>query len=145
MGTGSFPGAKSGRSVTLTPHSPLVPFVIKEESYTSTPMGRTACTELQCLYKGALCLYFYYLDKVHVSKSPNSSVSVVIGCSSLCLTFGTSFIFVTTYSTLQLRGPSNRLSNERRRLARRTVKPTTQSNAEAKNAFLYTLRQCFLI
>jgi len=31
---------------------------MKEESYTSTPpMDRTACTEPQCLYKGAL----YYL------------------------------------------------------------------------------------
>jgi len=34
---------------------------MKEESYTSTPpMGRTACTEPQCLYKGALYVYFYY-------------------------------------------------------------------------------------
>jgi len=31
---------------------------MKEYSYTSTPpMGRTACTEPQCLYKGALYLY----------------------------------------------------------------------------------------
>jgi hypothetical protein len=30
MGTGSFPGVKSGRSVTRTPHSFLVPLVIKE-------------------------------------------------------------------------------------------------------------------
>jgi hypothetical protein len=41
--------------VTLTPHPLLVPLVMKEQSYTSTPpMGRTACTEPQCLYKGAL-------------------------------------------------------------------------------------------
>ena len=33
MATGSFPGVKSGRGVTLTPHP---------------------CTEPQCLYKGAL-------------------------------------------------------------------------------------------
>jgi hypothetical protein len=33
----------------------LVPLVMKEYSYTSTPpMGRTACTEPQCLYKGDL-------------------------------------------------------------------------------------------
>jgi uncharacterized protein YggT (Ycf19 family) len=33
--------------------------VMKEQSYTSTPpMGRTACTKPQCLYKGALYLYF---------------------------------------------------------------------------------------
>ena len=30
MGTGSFPGLKSGRGVTLTPHPLLVPLVIKE-------------------------------------------------------------------------------------------------------------------
>ena len=30
MGTGSFPGVKSGRGVTLTPHSLLVPLVMKE-------------------------------------------------------------------------------------------------------------------
>ena len=58
MGTTSFPGVKSGRSVTLTPHPLLVPLVMKEYSYTSTPpMGRTACTEPQCLYNGALYLY----------------------------------------------------------------------------------------
>jgi len=54
MGTESFPGVKSGRGVTLTPHPLLVPLVMKEYSYTSTPpAGRTACTEPQCLYKGA--------------------------------------------------------------------------------------------
>ena len=47
MGTGSFPGVKSGRGVTLTPHPLLVP-------WSTPPMGRTACTEPQCLYKGAL-------------------------------------------------------------------------------------------
>jgi len=58
MGTGSFPGVKSGRGVTLTPHLILVPLVMKECSYTSTPtIGRTACTEPQCLYKDALYLY----------------------------------------------------------------------------------------
>jgi len=57
MGTGPFPGVKSGRGVTLTLHPLLVPLVMKEYSYTSTPpMGSTACTELQCLYKGALYL-----------------------------------------------------------------------------------------
>ena len=55
MGTESFPGVNSGRGVTLTPHPILVPLVMKESSYTSTPpMGRTACTEHQCLFKGAL-------------------------------------------------------------------------------------------
>jgi len=54
MGTGSFPGVKSGRGVTLTPHPLRVPWS-RKSSYTSAPpMGRTACTEPQCLYKGAL-------------------------------------------------------------------------------------------
>jgi len=44
MGTGSFPGIKSGQGVTLTPHPLLVP----------CPVGRTACTEPHCPYKGAL-------------------------------------------------------------------------------------------
>ena len=57
MGTASFPGVKSGRGVTLTPYTLLVPLVMKEWSYTyPPPMGRTACTEPQCLYKGALYL-----------------------------------------------------------------------------------------
>jgi hypothetical protein len=44
--------------MTLTPHPLLVPLVMKEYSYISTPpIGRTACTEPQCLYKGALYLY----------------------------------------------------------------------------------------
>jgi len=35
---------------------------MKEWSYTSTPpMGRTACTEAQCLYKGALYLFDMYV------------------------------------------------------------------------------------
>jgi hypothetical protein len=51
MGTESFPGVKSGRGVTLTPHSLLVPLAMKEYSYTTTPpMGRTACTEPQYSY-----------------------------------------------------------------------------------------------
>jgi len=60
MGTGSFPGVKSGRGVTLTLHHILVPLVMKQYSYTSTPpMGRMACTELQFLYKGALHPYLF--------------------------------------------------------------------------------------
>ena len=57
-----FPGGrvKSGRDVTLTPHPLLVPLVMKEQSYTSnTPIGRTACTEPQCLFKGDLYLFYH--------------------------------------------------------------------------------------
>jgi hypothetical protein len=57
MGTESFSGVKSGRGVTLTPHPLLVPLVMKEYSYTSTPpMGCTTCTEHQCLYSRAILL-----------------------------------------------------------------------------------------
>ena len=62
MGTGSFPGGKerAGRDADFLPPSSAV--VMKEWSYTSTPpVGRTACTEPQCLYKGALYLYLYLL------------------------------------------------------------------------------------
>ena len=72
MGTRSFPGVKSGRGLTLTPHPLLVPWSRKSRaiplfplwavrpvqySYTSTPpMGCTACTEPQCLYSRAIPL-----------------------------------------------------------------------------------------
>ena len=45
----------SGRDADSSPSSSAV--VMKRQSYTSTPpMGRTDCTEPQCLYKGALYL-----------------------------------------------------------------------------------------
>ena len=86
MGTGSLPGVKSGQAIMLTPHPLLLPWSRKSRSihllplwtvrpvqslsactrvhftftYTSTPpMDRTACTEPQCLYNGALYLYLY--------------------------------------------------------------------------------------
>ena len=86
MGTASFPGVKSGQGVLLTTHSLLAPWSRKSIAipllplwavrpvqspsacttvhftftYTSTPpMSRTACTEPQCLYNGALYLYLY--------------------------------------------------------------------------------------
>jgi len=95
MGTECLPGVKNGRDVTLTPHSFLVPWSRKSKAlpvlplwavrpvqslsacttvqftftYTSTPpMGRTACTEPQCLYKGDLYLF---LKSEEVFFSPN--------------------------------------------------------------------------
>ena len=86
MGTGSFPGVKSSRGLTLTLHPLLVPLVMKEQSYTSTPlMGRTACTEPQCLYKGdlyftqQLCLTTFYS-----SPSPLYASDVEQLSSDLC-------------------------------------------------------------
>jgi len=73
MGTGSFPGVKSGWGVTLTPHSLLVPLVMKEYSYTFTPpMGCTASTEPQCLYKGDLYLYLYLYLYLNTITSTNA-------------------------------------------------------------------------
>ena len=58
MGNASFPGVKSSRGMTLTPHPLLVPRSWKSRAITSTPpMGRMVCTEPQYLYKGALYLY----------------------------------------------------------------------------------------
>ena len=54
-----FPEGKErpGRDAEPSPTSSVV--VIKEQSYTSTPpMGRTVCTQPQCLYKDALYLTF---------------------------------------------------------------------------------------
>jgi hypothetical protein len=56
----------SACTVHLYLHSPYWPYglyrasVPIQYSYTSTPpIGRTACTEPQCLYMGALCLYLF--------------------------------------------------------------------------------------
>jgi hypothetical protein len=46
------PRVKSGRGVMLIPYPLLLPLVMKEKSYASSPpMGHTACKEPQCLYK----------------------------------------------------------------------------------------------
>ena len=50
MGTRSFAGIKSSRGMTLTPNLLLVLWSRKSST---PPMGRMACTEPQCLYKGA--------------------------------------------------------------------------------------------
>ena len=57
MGTGSFPGVKCGRSVTLTLHPLLLPCQERVELYLYSPYEPTSCTEPQCLYKGDLDLY----------------------------------------------------------------------------------------
>jgi hypothetical protein len=53
MGTVSFPGVKSGRSLKLTPHPFSCRAQERVELYLYTPMGRTACTEPLCLYNVA--------------------------------------------------------------------------------------------
>jgi hypothetical protein len=53
-----FPGGKERPGRDSDPSPPSSAAVMKEYSYTSTPpMGRTAYTEPQCLYKGAFYLY----------------------------------------------------------------------------------------
>ena len=82
MGTRFFPGVKSGRGVTLTPHPLLVQLVIKEQSYTSTPtMGRTACTRVRFTFtlRGT-----YFLS---CSICSNYSLLQVFGSLNGCLFF----------------------------------------------------------
>ena len=53
-----FPGGKKRPGHDADPSPPSSAVVMKGQSYTSAPpMGRTACTEPQCLYRGALYLY----------------------------------------------------------------------------------------
>ena len=60
MGTGYFPGVKSGRGVTLTSHALLVPCSRKGRAiYLLPPMGRTACTEPQ-----SVSLLFHASDDI---------------------------------------------------------------------------------
>ena len=64
-----FPGGKERPGRDADP-SPLSSAVAKKESYTSTPpMGRTACTEPQCQYKGALYLLLMCTLKGNLSTS----------------------------------------------------------------------------
>jgi len=67
----SFPGVKSGRGVTVTPHPLLVPRPRK-----SRAMGSTACTEPQCLYKGALYLLLYMFRTVFPSIIRSSTLYI---------------------------------------------------------------------
>jgi len=57
MGTGSFPGVKNGRGVTLTPHPLLVPWSRKSRALPLPPP--LYFTTPQALYTGALTLLFY--------------------------------------------------------------------------------------
>ena len=42
-------------------------------------MGRTACTERQCLYKGALYLYLYHLRQ-YCMLELSSHIALLSGC-----------------------------------------------------------------
>jgi len=82
MGTVSFPGAKSGRGVTLTLHLVLVPWSRKSRAITLLPPWTVQPG--QTLYKGALYLYLYLQlatscseTSVYTSVSQNS----LLGCA----------------------------------------------------------------
>ena len=61
-----FPGGKERPGRDGDPSPPSSAVVMKEQSYTSTPpMGRTACTEPQCLYKGTLYLTSYCTESMY--------------------------------------------------------------------------------
>jgi len=75
MSTRSFRGVKSSRGVTLTPHPLLVQWSWKSTAIPLLPFWAcTACTEPQCLYKGALYLYFTVFQDVR-DCSPHDTVS----------------------------------------------------------------------
>ena len=62
IGSGSFPGVKSGRGVTLTPHSLLVPWSWKGRAIPLLPLWAVRPVQsLKCLYKGDLYLYLLQL------------------------------------------------------------------------------------
>jgi hypothetical protein len=64
MSTGSFPGVKSGRGVTLTPHPLLVPWLLKGRATPLLPLRAIRPVQnFQCLYKGTLYLFLYYTEK----------------------------------------------------------------------------------
>jgi hypothetical protein len=64
VGTGSFPGLKSGRGVTLTLHPLLVPWPWKGRVIPLlSPMGRTGLYRASVPVQGYIYLYFTNTDK----------------------------------------------------------------------------------
>ena len=60
-----FPGVNNGLGVTLTPHPLLLSWSWKSRTIPLPPlMCHTACTEPQCLYKGALYSYLIIISIV---------------------------------------------------------------------------------
>jgi len=70
MGTGSFPGVKSGRGVTLTPHSLLVPWSWKSRAIPLLPLwalrpvqSLRACTRVYFTFTLKLFVRFWIRNK----------------------------------------------------------------------------------
>ena len=66
MGTGSFPGVKSGRDVTLTPHPLLVPWALKGRAIPLLPLRAvrpvqclSACTKVHFIFSAPTCSDVY--------------------------------------------------------------------------------------
>ena len=80
----------------LTPHTLLVPWSRKSRAtYTSSPpMGRTTCTEPQCLYKGTLYLYLLQPWSRKTRAIPLSPVGRTNCTEPQCLYKGTLYIFL---------------------------------------------------
>jgi hypothetical protein len=78
-----FPGSKERPGLDADPSPPSGAVVKKEQSYTSTPpMGRTACTEPQCLYKGELYLLYLTTSDKHSALERASNSITSCGSSS---------------------------------------------------------------
>jgi hypothetical protein len=70
MGTGSFPGEKSGRDVTLTPHSLLVPWSWKSRAIPLLPLW--AVRPVQSL-SACTRVYFTFLFLLLPSSTPSDA------------------------------------------------------------------------
>jgi hypothetical protein len=93
MGTGSFPGVKSGRSVTLTTHSLLVPWSIKGRAIFLLPLWAVRPVQsLSVCNKGALYFYFMCVFMSSLYSSFFSSFPLSIDPSFISLSH-----FVFTY------------------------------------------------
>ena len=89
-----FPGVKSGRGVTLTPHPLLVPWSRKSRAITTLPMDRTVCTGPRCLYK--CCTLPFLLSWRSASSFEISVLYYVSKFKILCI------LISATYATFVL-------------------------------------------
>ena len=89
MGTGSFPGVKNGRGVTLTPHPLLVPWSRKSRAITLLPLR--AVRPVQSL-SACIKVYFTFLFYTIVRENKASSTHNLIPHTS-CIRKSTKQIY----------------------------------------------------